>query len=341
MRTIKSQLNWEQWSLVNRNKVYSRKIYVAKNIRGVQKNVLYLQKNPSPTHPDLDFIPRLAVTTNLKEADYVLVPHPWVALRENSKYIKYLVEISKRTPILILNTGDISPSCFLPNTLELRTFLHPWENRFRKIVLPWPIIKREFNLRAWRPKPTISFMGHIPKLSPGSLFGQNLSSLRRPIKSSVFINRKISVLKLNSLSNYFDVSVVERDTFTALRSNLNFPQLSSEFSKSLSGSDYVLCPRGFGNSTVRFYEVISSGATPILVDSGSELPRISENNFWDTNVLKVKLFENWRIKLEKDWATLSPTGVYEKRQEKSRQFFSSELEFEQYVSLLFQDYLIG
>lgn len=341
MGIIKSQLNWEQWNLVNTNKAYTRKIYVAKEIKGIQKNLFYLEKKPTPTRPVLDFISKLAITKNLREADYILVPHPWVTFRENREYIEYLIDMSKNKPLLILNTGDISPSCFLPNTLELRTFLHPWENRFRKIILPWPVIKREFNLRTWKPKPTISFMGYIPKLSLGSLFGQNIGGLRKPIKSSVFINRKISMLKLSRLSDYFNVSLVTRDSFSALRSNLNFPQLSSEFSKSLSGSDYVLCPRGFGNSTVRFYEVISSGATPILVDSGSELPLISEYNFWDTNILKLNLFENWRIKIEKDWSSLSTNGAYETRQEVSRQIFSSELEFEHYLSLLFQDYLIA
>jgi hypothetical protein len=238
-----------------------------------------------------------------------------------------------------MNNGDISPKVNLPNTLEFRTFLHPWENSFRKIVLPYGAKEREFSLREWKPVPTITFMGYIPKLSLGSLLGKNLSGLSSPIKSSVYLNRNISALKLKHIGPKFRVEIKKRKEFTAYRSNPNLQLHMKEFQESLDKSDYVLCPRGSGNFSVRFYEVLSSGVTPILIDSGSKLPIIAKNEFWKTNVINLTLFQNWSTKIMKDWFYLQTNDNYTKRQISNREIFLNELNIKSYVLSLFKNYL--
>ena len=52
-------------------------------------------------------------------------------------------------------------------------------------------------------------------------------------------------------------------------------------------SEFVLCPRGLGVGSIRFWEAIEYGATPIVISDNLLLPsgldylRVSENNLYE------------------------------------------------------------
>jgi hypothetical protein len=258
---------------------------------------------------------------------------------KNHAYISYLNQLSRDTPILIVNSGDVSPRCTLHNKLELRTFIHPWENLNRKIVLPYPVKEKQFIIKSWKPRPRISFIGYIPKLGPGSLLGENVQGLLNPIKSSVYLNRNIAAFRLKKLKSRFDVYFQARSTFTAYASNPNLEKLVSEYDKDLSLSDYVLCPRGAGNVSMRFFETLSSGTTPLLIKSGGQFPILHEGEFWNNNVINLGLFENWVDIISKDWAHLGIGQNYKVRQLQNNLVFLKQLKFEVYLEKLFNKYL--
>jgi len=206
--------------------------------------------------------------------------------------------------------------------------------------LPYPVKEKTFKIRKWKPKPTISFMGYVPKLSPGSFFGENIQGLMRPIKSSVYLNRKLSARKLEKLTFVFDVKLTKRSSFTAYSSNPNLEKLIEEYDSELNSADYILCPRGAANTSMRFYESLSAGRTPMLVDSGGSFPEIGTKNFWSSNVVTVNLFRNWTKQILDDWLELSNGNAYEVRQIENNKIFSEELRFEKYLNTLFQRYLL-
>lgn len=337
---ISNLLDWQKWSLYKKNYSNNYKIYLSHEIEGIPKNELFPRTSPHPTLPAIDLISNLKLTSSVENSDYVLVPHAWKHIKSKANYLAYLHNLSKETPILMVNSGDVSPRCDLSNTIELRTFLHPWEKIERKIVLPYPVKEKIFTIRKWKPKPTISFMGYVPKLGPGSFFGENFQGLMRPIKSSVYLNRKLSVHKLEKLTSVFDVKLTKRSSFTAYSSNPNLEKLIEEYNSELNSSDYILCPRGAANTSMRFYESLSAGRTPILVGSGGSLPEINTENFWLSNVIIVSLFKDWTKEILDDWLELSNGNAYEVRQLKNNKIFSEELRFEKYLNTLFQRYLL-
>ncbi len=314
-------------------------MYISKEISALSKNELFPRLSPHPTLPDINLISKLRLTSDTRNADYILVPYSWRDIKNNKEYLVYLKDLSHQTPLLIVNSGDVSPKCTLENVLELRMFLHPWEKTDRKIVLPYPVKEKDFVIRKWKPIPRISFMGYVPKLGPGSLFGENFQGLTKPIKSSVYINRKVSVAKLNILSSKFDVQIQKRSAFTAYASNPILNLHVSEFNSELTKSDYILCPRGWGNTSIRFYETLSSGATPILIDSGGINPEVGDNDFWTKNIVNVKLFEKWSHYILKDWSFLSKGQNYEYRQVENNTVFLNYLKFEVFLEKLFKRYL--
>ena len=337
--SIENQLDLSKWKLHNKNNNSTYKIFVSREISGVPRNDLFPRAISHPTLPDINLVSKLKLTTEVEDADYVLVPHSWRRIKQNREYLVYLKNLSNNTPLLIVNSGDVSPKCGIKNVIELRTFLHPWEKIDRKIVLPYPVKEKNLVLKSWKSKPRISFMGYVPKLGPGSLFGENFQGLCKPIKSSVYINRKISVSKLNKLHSEFNVFIERRSSFTAYSSNPNLNLHTSEYDIELTKSDYVLCPRGSGNTSIRFFETLSAGATPILIDSGGANPVINNKNFWSQNIVNVKLFEKWQSHILSDWTFLGKGKNYENRQIQNNKTFITELKFEVYLEALFKRYL--
>ena len=60
-----------------------------------------------------------------------------------------------------------------------------------------------------------------------------------------------------------------------------------EFNKNLTESKYQFCYRGHGNFSYRFYEVLSFGRIPILIDSDIQLP-FSKIINWDEYAIIIK-----------------------------------------------------
>ena len=332
-------LDWGNWGLYNHNKNYNYKVFFAKEVKNAKMNLFYFNPQTPMIKRYLNLVSRLNKTESVSEADYVFVPHLWSSIKNNREYTDYLNKLSKKTPLLISNTDDTSPYCNLPNTLEFRTFLHPRESKYRKVIVPYPSKTKQFKIRSWKPIPTISFIGYVPKLSFGSLTSMSLSFLHSPIKSSVYLNRKISTRKLKNLSNDLNVVCIERHIFTPLNTNKNFSAHSAEYEKNLLESDYILCPRGFANTSIRFFEALSAGATPILIDSGTNLPDLIDSAFWENNIISVNLFGNWLSQIKKDWEYLSKSNNYLSRQSYNRQTFCNELDLHKFSEKIFSSYL--
>ena len=97
--------------------------------------------------------------------------------------------------------------------------------------------------------------------------------------------------------------------------------LLKEYESSLGNSDYVLCPRGFGNTSIRFYESLSAGRIPILVDSGCKNPKITNDDFWRLNIVNVGLFSDWTKHILEDWAKWLSKIIMKIGKERTVKFF--------------------
>jgi hypothetical protein len=315
------------------------RIYFSETLSDLSKVDIFPKDFVPPRGIQSDFYKRLRTATRLEEANLIVVPHEWQDIRNNGEYIQYLKKISKQIPILLFNTGDVSPPINLTNSIQVRTFLHPGENHNDKVIIPYPAKGREFRLRNWTKIPKVGFMGQVPRISPGSLISRPAPSLIHPIKSSVYLNRKIAVAKLGNLKLNIKTEVVIRPMFSAHQKNLNFSSHSVEFQDQLFNCDYILCPRGYGNTSIRFYETLSAGRTPILIESNGGLPELNTNRDWQDHIISAGLLENWSKLILRDWAFLSKNQNYSNRQLANADLFDSLLYFEKYMEKLFLGYI--
>jgi hypothetical protein len=70
-------------------------------------------------------------------------------------------------------------------------------------------------------------------------------------------------------------------------------QTTLEFYDNLRDSDYVVCVRGAGNFSVRFYETLAMGRIPILIDTECALPLEDKLN-WQNHIVRVPYSERHR-----------------------------------------------
>ncbi len=319
--------------------LHSNKIYFSDFLTDVQKIDIFPKKLVPPRGVQSHFYQKLITTRNVKEAGLILVPHEWQDVRKNQEYLSYLSKISEEVPVLVFNTGDTSPPVRLKNTIQIRTFLHPGENRRGKIIIPYPALRRESKIREWNPIPRVGFMGQLPRISPGSIISRPMPSIRYPIKSSSYLSRRLSIAKLGKLGPNIEVDLKTRPTFTAHYKNKDLAKHSQEFQDQLFNCDYILCPRGFGNTSIRFYEALSAGNTPILVESGGGMPRLKDVQDWENHILLVDLKDCWTEIILQDWESLSQGENYAHRQRSNLDLFNSVLDFDCYMTQLFSQYI--
>ena len=316
-----------------------KKIYVSDSLTDVKRIDLFPKAVVPPRGIQSYFYQKLATTKHFEEANLILVPHEWQDIRKNREYLGYIKEISKEIPTLIFNTGDVSPPVSLKNITQIRTFLHPGESDQGKIVIPYPVLSREFKIREWDTIPKVGFMGQLPRISPGSLISRPKPSIRYPIKSSSYLSRRLALAKLRKLGPTVNVDLVIRPSFTAHHKNRNLISHSEEFQNQLFDCDYILCPRGYGNTSIRFYEALSAGKTPILVESEGGMPRLIEGREWGNHILSVDLKSKWQDIILQDWKTLSNGDSYLNRQLSNLDLFNSVIDFDSYMMHLFSDFI--
>ncbi len=321
----------ENWPDVNLNGA----IYFSQTIPGLQLIDIFPKDFVPPTGSQSSFYTKLRTAKTVDQSSIIVIPHEWSLIRDNIKYLSTLNSIRKDRVIVVFNSGDASPKVTLPRCLQIRTFLHPWENGHGKILIPYQVNPRQFSLRAWNPVPKIGFMGFIPKPSPGSVFTGSIKSLKHPVASSVYLTRKITFKKLEKLGNSFDIQAVARPYFTPLNKNANLSGDLNSFQEHLNQCDYILAPRGFGNTSMRFYEALSAGRTPILINTYGGVPMIGPVFDWKDHILQADIFSNWRTLIEKDWQYLSIDDNYSERQAKNKELFQKILNFDSFMEKIF------
>jgi hypothetical protein len=69
--------------------------------------------------------------------------------------------------------------------------------------------------------------------------------------------------------------------------NLNIKQ----YSELICSSKFSLCPRGYGTSSFRTYEVMKLGSIPIIINSGKEWRPFSNHINWDEVSIQLNISE--------------------------------------------------
>jgi hypothetical protein len=134
-------------------------------------------------------------------------------------------------------------------------------------------------------KQTYSEMGIRIKHLLFFKFGKTLNE-PQPIQSTSLLRAKL--LRSLESSDEVKTNFIKRKKYRAgVTHKKQQHQTTKEFYQNIVDSQYVLCVRGGGNFSVRFYETMAMGRIPIFVNTDCLLPLADQIN-WELNCVWVK-----------------------------------------------------
>jgi hypothetical protein len=134
-----------------------------------------------------------------------------------------------------------------------------------------------------------------------------------------------------------DKNIIIRKSYGGSIKTIGIPpmQARNEYVQCIKESDYFLCPRGDGNFSVRFYETLSLGRIPVLIDTDVELPSSSLIDY-DSFLIKINIKDINKIDdIILNFHSAVSGYDFEQMQKKCRQAFDQYLN----IHVFFRDVL--
>ena len=237
--------------------------------------------------------------TSIGEADIAVLPFDGreffeqdgprlLELRESAQRFVERAESAGLRTVVLVNSDKIDPLPLGDSTIVFRTSLDRQTRRRNEFCLSAThedIVATHFSGRMrWRPhndKPTVSFCGLASREAPPLKRRLKLAvywllrqtfGYRIPPNDGTFLRHR-AMSQLES-STTVETNFVVRDQYFggADDNESTHARVRLEYVENMLDSDYVLCVRGYGNFSFRFYEAMSLGRSPVLIDTQCVLP---------------------------------------------------------------------
>lgn len=254
----------------------------------------------------LDF---LRVVSRPAEADFLLFPHKYSSLkkipkRDANMLISHFVKLAEthKKKILIFALADSDKHIDIPHSIIFRYSQYGYKKRNNEIMMP-PYTAHirspklsDYRRRAWKritvrekySMPTVSFCGWAGFSNPYDWLVYGFSLFIANVKAYIFLNqhallhkpgiyfRRKSVQALKE-STALHANFIMRKSFSAQigfdgRRRINPEVAEKEHVESITNSDFILSAKGNANEAMRFYEALSLGRFPVLINTDKVLP---------------------------------------------------------------------
>ena len=304
------------------------------------------------------------VTETIEEADIVVLPMSWnyytkhKKMKQTDSLIKKAKDLNK--PVWSYNAGDFGVKIpYFNNVACFRQGGYASQFSAHEYTLP-PFItdplKKYFDSgrileRSYQNQPLIGFCGQangswlnaIKELVTTA--GRNLKTRVGHLKeepqniiSTSFL--RASVLKKLQQSAMVKTSFILRKKYRAgVKHNKDKHKTTLEFYNNINQSDYIVCVRGAGNFSVRFYETLALGRIPVFINTDCSLP-LDEVIPWKEHVVWVQYRERHRVaqKVTEFHQALSETDFIA-LQQANRNLWKANLTLGGFFKTFFQHYL--
>ena len=236
------------------------------------------------------------------EADFALLPADWKQYRRRKREPlahAFAEQVSRyKKPLLVIYHHDSTEHIPLKNAVVFRTSLISSKKAKNEYAMPaWHTdYVREYadgslRLKPKGARPVVGFCGHTLKggnVAQGQQLQQSLYRLLRGDALFDYLKFRQDVLSCLSQHPGIESQFILRDHFMGdgLSTEQKWLAYQQEFIENIFASDYMVCMRGAGNYSFRFYEALCCGRIPVLVDTDCVLP--FENQIdWQKYIIRV------------------------------------------------------
>ena len=296
-------------------------------------------------------------TSNAENADYAVMPSDWKYYRWSEKmhqgiqFLELMQHIQKRS-IIQYNADDDLPLDLHADSLNsqnnpivVRTSFNASNRRPNEYVMPGfvgdPLTVfggGQLDIRRKNTEPIVSFCGWSANAPMSDRELKYFNDLDE--QSELVYSFRATVL--NNLQEYdkFKTDFIKRAGYCGGIDRDKNPEglskVRKEYFQSLINSDYVVCVRGKGNYSYRFYETLALGRIPIFVDTDSPLPFSDEINWKDYCIwVDHKDIDKIGEIVASHYQDITPEG-YRDLQIKNRKIWEEMLTMEKYFYHLFR-----
>ena len=255
----------------------------------------------------------------LEEADVVILTMAWnyyVKTKQESLAITFVNECGAlNKKVIAFNAGDFGVQIpYYENLIVLRPSGYKSKFTNNEYALPAFIadpLKKYYQtdevfVRPYLSKPVIGFCGQAnPSLfnAAKEVFKTSLRNLKsfigkskdeaQQLLSTSFL--RASVLKWLKHAFFVETNFIIRKKYRAgITEHKDTHITTLEFYNNLKVSDYVVCVRGAGNFSVRFYETLAMGRIPVFINTDCALPFDNEID-WKKQVVWVEYKDRHQV----------------------------------------------
>ncbi len=293
----------------------------------------------------------------VEESDYILFPHYYYHVRNEHSYISSVLELAQKSnkKVLLFVFEDEIYHLPWPNTIIFRSSVNKSEMGSHELSLP-PVVADLSVGRNARPlnKPTLPVVGFVGwagfnnrkraiKAGIKNVIIRILALFNEPLylareQQGIFLRRYL--LKLISKDVRIKDASIVRSAYAGFTRDFS-PELISrqreEYIENMITSHFTMAPRGDGNFSQRFFECLSVGRFPVLVDTDSALP-LSDVIPYERFVVIVPYEERAKtVDYILDFVNGLSDIEFIKRQEEAKFYFDTYLSVEGYYSYLFRE----
>ena len=279
-----------------------------------------------------------------KDADYVAIPYSYFSIQNIPGYIDECVAVaqSANKKILIFAYGDSDEEINIPNSIIFRTSQYAGKKRGNEIIMPAYVedlgsddFARRFKKDS---KPVVSFVGWAGFKN----FSQKIKYLYKIItkpylyRQGLYFRRK--ALGVLNRSNLVDTAFVIRSSYSGHKNTIELSpeEARKQFVEKINNSDFSLAVKGDGNYSLRFYEILSLGRIPVLVDTDCPLP-FEDKIKYDDFILRVDYSKINKIdKIISDYYKKIDGVRFVTMQERAREAFSKYLNIGSFFMIAFK-----
>ena len=238
--------------------------------------------------------------TTLQEADLAVFPTAWEHICNEPNFVskaRQFIDLAKDAgkPVVLFFFSDSDERVPYDGTVIFRTSLYRSTKQQNEHALPaWSedfvenYLNGDVRMRNKRPKAVVGFCGYVPPL-PRHPVKRAYRAIKERIRGSYRLKKdfsaRVRAIDLLKQSRIVETNFIFRDAFHAgvflPDQQMDSEQARAEFLQNMLESDYILCSRGMGNFSYRFYEALSCGRVPVFVDTDCVLPYHSDIHWRD------------------------------------------------------------
>jgi len=223
-------------------------------------------------------------------ADFLMIPHDYFYISSDRSYVDSFVALAKKhsKTILIFDHSDLDLDIDvdIQYSIVFRVARYRHQLKPNEIIMP-PIIEdlgaQGIFIRPKGPKPVVGFCGYAGfktlkdrakyALRCALYAAKSLWDPHAPAHMPGLYFRRASMQELKK-SGAIETDFIVRSTYSGHKDSIELDpaEARGQYIANMAGSDFALCPKGDGNYSNRFYEALSLGRIPVLIDTECVLP---------------------------------------------------------------------